>query len=148
MKKFVFRLEALLRIRHMQEEEAQAQLSHAIRQYQENVRELELLDNQHKLLMANFRQRQQQIQQVELLKYYYYYSDKLNRDIISQKARVRTTEEQRDLCLLKLEEAVKNRKVVEKLKENQQDEYQTEMLRQEQAQLDELGMQVYLRKIR
>lgn len=145
MKKFVFRLEALLRIRRMQEDEAQAQLSQAIRQYQEATRELERLETKRNLLVTTFQQSQQQIQQVELLKNYYYYFDKLNGDIISQQTKVQASEEQRACCLRQLEVAVQNRKVVEKLKESQYSDYQTEMQKQEQTVLDELGMQVYLR---
>ena len=49
-------------------------------------------------------------------------------------------------CLAKLEEAVKQLKAVESLKETQYQQYLYESLLEEQKTLDEIGMQLYLRE--
>ncbi len=145
MKKFVFRLETLLRIRRAKEEEAQSELALAIRRYQEEHAILLQLESKQNEFILEFRHHQGQALNVELFKNYHCFFDKIRRDIISRQTEVQLAEQAHKQCLIVLDEAVKNRKVVEKLKERQQAKYTAEMLVQEQKVLDELGMQVFLR---
>jgi len=145
MKQFKFQLEALLRMRRMQKDEAQMRLAQATSQYHIELAALQNLQSEQKNLMDLFRANQVKKQTVDTLKNYYYYFDKLNINIAAQQEQVEIAEQYRCTCLAALEAATTNHKLVEKLKEKRLDEYRAEVLQQDQKMLDELGMQVFMR---
>ena len=145
MKQFKFQLEALLRMRRLQQEEAQMHLAQAISRYQAEVLVLERLQDEHKAQLHQFRAEQAKKQTVETLKNYCFYIDKLNVNITVQHEQVEAAEQYRCTCLATLAEATTKLKLVEKLREKRLAEYKAELLQQEQKMLDELGMQVFMR---
>jgi flagellar FliJ protein len=143
VKKFTFRLDTLLKVRLMQEEEAQLKLTQATQLYLvEKEKEDSLILTKEKTV-SEFCNKQHEVLTVETLKYYRYYIDKIREELFSQCQKTQKAAEDRLYCLKKLEEAMKNRELVEKLKEKQWQEYQEQALREEQFFLDELGVQAY-----
>lgn len=145
MKKFTFRLETLLKVRLMQEEEAQLKLAQATHLYLvEKEKEASLILTKEKTV-TEFCNKQHEVLTVETLKNYRYYIDKIKEELFSQCQKTQMAAENRLTCLKELEEAMKNRQLVEKLKEKQWQEYQEQILREEQIFLDELGVQAYIK---
>ncbi|WP_312421785.1 flagellar export protein FliJ [Anaerospora hongkongensis] len=145
MKQFKFQLETLLRMRRLQQEEAQMRLVQATSRYQTELTALERLENEQKMQLAQFRAEQSKRQTIDTLKNYYFYFDKLNVSITVQQEQVEAADQQRCHCLTELAAATTKLKLVEKLKEKRLAEYKAEMLQQDQKLLDELGMQVFMR---
>lgn len=145
MKQFKFQLEALLRMRRLQQEEAQMHLAQATSRHQTEVMVLERLQDEQKAQLNQFRSEQAKKQTIDILKNYYFYIDKLNVNITAQHVQVEEAEQYRCTCLAALAEATTKLKLVEKLREKRLAEYKAELLQQEQKMLDELGMQVFMR---
>lgn len=145
IKPFQFRLEALLKLRRIQEEQAQVLLAQATAQYIAAKDELVAREERHASHLAYWREQQQESVTVGSLKMLQDYNDKLISDISSQKQVVADTESYRQECIGRLEEAAKARKVVEKLREKRLRQHQEEVLREEQKELDELGLQAFIR---
>lgn len=145
MKKFRFRLETLLKFRKMEEEQAQIKMAEAnTRLYKEQ----ELLSQlQHKLLFSLdlLNQEQTGSPTIETLKTFSYYIDKIKSDIVSQHQQVANAEIYRQECLTALEAAIKQRKLVDNLREKRLEQYNAELLQEEQKILDELGTQAFMR---
>jgi flagellar FliJ protein len=73
------------------------------------------------------------------------YNDKIRGEISEQQQRIHTATNRQQECISNVKQAMKTRKIVEKLREKRLLQYQTEMLRDEQKVLDELGLQVFAR---
>lgn len=146
MKPFRFRLETLLEFRKMQKEQSQIiflKATNQLRIEQEVLVELEgkLTENMQLLRVS-----QQQSLTVEKLKFFQYYFDKINKDIIKQNEFIMQAKEHCEECLQKLAEAEKNHKIVEKFREKKLQNYQIEAIQEEQKLLDEIGLQIYTRE--
>lgn len=145
MKKFRFRLETLLKFRKMEEEQAQLKMTEAsIRLYKEQ----ELLNQLQNNLVVSFdllNQEHSGSPTIETLKTFGYYIDKIKREIIHQQEQVAKAEIYRQECLVGLEAAMKQRKLVDNLREKRLEQYHTELLQEEQKVLDELGTQAFMR---
>jgi flagellar FliJ protein len=146
MQSFKFRLETLLKFRKMQKEEAQIAFWQATKQFQIEKEELARL--QGKLLenISLLRTFQQQMLSIETFKTFQYYFDKIKEEIHRQEGSVKRADEYRQKCLNKLEEVVKNHKVVEKFREKKFQKYQIDLIKEEQKMLDEIGLQLYVRE--
>ena len=147
MKRFRFRLEVLLGVRRRKCDEAKLALAEASRRVQETVDDLRKLWEERTEAMAWFTAQQSQgkLTAAVLPLYDAYQISSYNRErelVVEKEAR----ELARQDCLLKLEEAVKQLKAVETLKETQYQQYLYESLLEEQKILDEIGMQLYLRE--
>ncbi len=145
MRPFQFRLETLLKVRRMQEEQAQVKLAEATAAF---VAEQELLTALEVDLaghVADYRRQLRETVPVATLKMLRDYYDKLKGDIARQQENVAAADGKRRECLAVLEEAAKARKLVEKLKEKRLAQYQAEELLEEQKLLDELGLQAFSR---
>lgn len=146
MKPFNFRLETLLEYRKIQKEQSQIaflQASNQLRSEKELLVELKgkLGEN-----ITLFNTRQQQPLTIDILNSFQYYFDKINRDIDKQNQCVIQADEQRESCLQALAEAEKNYKIVEKFREKKIQQYQIEAIKEEQKNLDEIGLQIYTRE--
>ncbi len=145
MKKFRFRLETLLKFRKMQEEQAQIKLAEATNRLRT---EQELLGGlQHKLTvtLGLLNKAQAGNPTIETLKAYSYYVDKIKSDIIAQQELVAKAAAYRQECLIVLEAAIKQRKLVDNLREKRFEQYNYQLLQEEQKILDELGTQAFVR---
>lgn len=145
MKKFRFRLETLLKFRKMEEEQAQIKMAEAnTRLYQEQEL-LSQFENQLLLSIELLSQEQSGSPTIETLKTFSYYIDKIKSDIVSQREQVAKAEVYRQECLTALEAAIKQRKLVDNLRAKRLEQYNAEVLLEEQKRLDELGTQAFMR---
>lgn len=143
MKKFTFHLETLLKVRLMKEEEMQIKLAQASQLYIKEKEYEEILLVRYQETTQNFRDKQQDVLTIETLKSFQYFLDKIKGDLFLQAKRVEDAAEHKAQALKELEEAIKSRKLVDKLKEKKWQQYQEQVLREEQSFLDELGTQMY-----
>jgi flagellar FliJ protein len=130
----------------MQKEQAQITFWQATNQFRIEKEELSRL--QGKLLenISLLRTFQQQLLSIETFKSFQFYFDKMKKEIHKQEDAVRRADEYKQQCLNILEEAVRNHKVVEKFREKKFQNYQVELIREEQKMLDEIGLQLYVRE--
>ena len=139
MRSFKFRLETLLKFRKMQKEQVQIAFWKATNQFRIEKEFLVELEGKLEENMSLLRSYQQQSLEIETFKSFQYYFDKMKKDISMQKESVIKADEYRKECLLALEEAVKNHKVVEKYREKKLQQFQIELIKEEQKLLDETG---------
>ncbi|HWR43167.1 flagellar export protein FliJ [Sporomusa sp.] len=146
MKKFRFRLETLLKFRKMQEEQAQIKLAEATNRLNKEQEYLGILRNQ---LASNLKLLSQEQSSgsptIETLKTFSYYIDKIKRHITEQQEQVAKAADYQQECLAELEGAIKQRKLVDNLREKRLEQYGKELLQEEQKILDELGTQAFVR---
>lgn len=145
MQPFRFRLETLLKYRRIQEEQQQIKLGQATATY---LAEKELLSNWENQLEGHLKFVRNQLQApstVAELKMLQQYHDKLNGEIFRQRGRVAEADAYRQECIKALEEAARQRKLVEKLREKRWLQYQADVVFEEQKFLDELGVQAFSR---
>jgi len=146
MQAFHFRLDTLLKFRRMKEEEAQIQLAQSTAVVLREKERLSAIQQNLALHIDAIRARQQQPVTVATLKMLHDYHDKIKKDISIQELQLTTAATRRQEDLAVLEQAMKAHKLVKKLREKSLLQYQTEMLRDEQKHLDELGLQVFARR--
>jgi len=145
MKKFQFRLETLLKFRKMEEEQAQIKMTEASISLYKEQDLLNQLQNKLVVSLDLLSQEQSGSPTIEILKTFGYYIDKIKREIIGQQEQVAKAETYRQECLIALEVAMKQRKLVDNLREKRLAQYHTELLQEEQKVLDELGTQAFMR---
>ena len=148
MKKFQFRLDALLKFRQMQKEQAQLnfmQASQLLRDEQAKLDQLTIKLNEHVIV---FRKSQGSSPTIEELKDFQNYFDKIRDNIKHQNTRVNEAQAARQERLQELHQAAKNYEIVEKFRVKRLLQYKAEALCEEQKFLDELGLQNYVRKVR
>ena len=146
MKPFRFRLETLLDFRKMQKEQSQITFLKATNQLRIEKEKLMGLESKLAENIQLLRVSQQQSLTVEKLKFFKYYFDRMNKDILQQQQSIVQAKEYCDECLQKLAEAEKNHKIVEKFREKKLQHYQIEAIQEDQKLLDEIGLQIYTRE--
>ncbi|MDR3592755.1 MAG: flagellar export protein FliJ [Negativicutes bacterium] len=146
MQTFHFRLDALLKFRRMQEEEAQIKLAQSTAAFLREKERLDSFQQNLSLHLDTIRNQQKQPVTVATLKMLHDYHDKIKKDIVGQQLLVTEAATRRREDLAVLEQAIKAHKLVKKLREKRFLQYQTEMLHEEQKSLDELGLQVFARQ--
>ncbi len=142
---FRFRLETLLTVRRMKEEQAEVRLAAATAALAAEQGRLAALETALADHVADYRRTLAEPVAVATLKTFRAFNDKLTEDIDHQQVRVATADQERRRCLTVLEAAARDRKLVEKLREKRLAQYQAEALREEQKLLDELGLQAFSR---
>ncbi|CVK17656.1 flagellar export protein FliJ [Sporomusa sphaeroides] len=145
MKKFRFRLETLLKFRKMQEEQAQIKLAEAADRLRKAQELLNDLQNTLALNLDRLNDEQAGQPTIEKLKTFSYYIDKIKSEIIAQREQVAKATEYRQECLTLLEAAIQQRKLVDNLRKKRLEQYNNELLQEEQKILDELGTQAFMR---
>jgi len=80
-----------------------------------------------------------------MLKMFQDYIDRTREGIRLQAIKVAAAADRRQTCLRLFEEASRKRKVVDNLREKKLEQYQAEVLHEEQAFLDDLAGQRYIR---
>ncbi|WP_371371260.1 flagellar export protein FliJ [Sporomusa aerivorans] len=145
MKKFHFRLETLLKFRKMQEEQAQIKLAEANTRLQQEKAILADFEAQLLNTLVLLGKEQETSLTIDTLKSYSLYIDKIKRDIATQQERVEKAVAEHQECLRAMEFAMKQRKLVDNLKDKRLQQYNEELLQEEQKILDELGTQAFMR---
>lgn len=148
MKKFRFRLDTLLKVRQRQKEQAELEYAAAANRLISAESLLEQIKQQLSDSMASFQISRDKLISIELLKTYHSYFDKIRKDIVEQKEQVRQKKFERQEKLTLLHAAMNKLKIIENLRTKRFEEFRAELLREEQQQLDELGMQLYVRQVR
>lgn len=147
MKKFTFKLEALLKIRKRNEEQAQTKLTQERSKLKDLQMELFDLENFKADAEEEFeRKRQSGRVFIDDFLLYNDYLNEMQKRIEVQIQKIINQENAVKLALKELEEAMKKRKAVEKLKEKRLEQYHIEMIAQEQIFLDEISLSIHTRK--
>ena len=145
MQKFRFKLQRLLDFRKIREEQAQAEFAKATRVFLHEKEQLRQLENTLVNTLEGLKKEQTKPSSLLMLKMFQDYIDKTREGIHIQATRVAAAADRRQSCLRLFEEASRKRKIVDKLREKKLEQYQEEVLQEEQAFLDELASQRYIR---
>ena len=148
MKKFKFRLEALLKVRQMQKEQAEINFATATAKYLSEKGKMNCLEEQLTSNIETLSQFQNQRLNIEKIKSHHNYLFKLKNELVQQKEILLQAEMEQKKALQALENAMKNLNIIEKLKIKRLTQYKSEILQAEQQYLDDLGIQVYTRRVR
>ena len=116
MHKFQFRLETLLKFRKMKEDQALVLFAEATKKLQEAELKLQTINEQKNQAIHYYRTCQQKVLTVEMLKLVRNYVDKLDRDLQWQQEQLEQAVIWRKECMQQLEDAMKQRKLIDKLK--------------------------------
>lgn len=145
MQRFQFRLKALMKYRKLLTEQFQAELGRATAAWQSELTLLTTHIDNKQQLENSLRDLQQKPIPVDSLITCHIYGKRLKELIIHQQESVNNAERRCNTCREQLSEALKRQKLVEKLKEKRWLQYTEEQLQYEQKQLDEIGLQLYVR---
>ena len=145
MQKFRFKLQRLLDFRKIREEQAEAEFAKATRVFLHEKELLRQLETKLADTFSRLKQEQEKLSSLLTLKLFQDYIDTIREGIKLQAVKVAAAADRRQQCLRKLEEAARKRKGVESLKEKKLQQYHEEALQEEQAFLDELSGQRYIR---
>ena len=145
MQKFRFKLQRLLDFRKIREEQAEAEFAKATRVFLHEKERLRQLETNLSDTFDRLKQEQEKHSSLLTLKLFQDYIDTTREGIKLQAVKVAAAADRRQQCLRKLEEAARKRKGVESLKEKKLQQYHEEALKEEQAFLDELSGQRYIR---
>lgn len=146
MKKFKFQLETLLKVTKMKRDEAEVAFAEATRQ-------LEAAQAQLTQYLKDMRQGQLDYERLttkgtislgKLMSYNSFFDWK-RAQIENQQQIILKCRQERQRKLATLLEVMHRLKSIEQLKERRRREYFQEMLHEEQKQLDEIGLQLYVR---
>ena len=139
MKPFVFKLEALRKIRLRREEEQQQQLAIAAGKYKTALEDLKAYQQRFDQLLSASEKQKSSGTTISMLIAYETYLQELRSNIAVQLQLVNELNKKRQEALLALEEAMKERKAVDKLKARRLEAYQELLLQDEQKLLDEIA---------
>ena len=145
MQKFRFKLQRLLDFRKIREKQAEAEFAKATRVFLHEKEQLRQLETNLSDTFDRLKQEQEKHSSLLTLKLFQDYIDTTREGIKLQAVKVAAAADRRQQCLRKLEEAARKRKGVESLKEKKLQQYHEEALKEEQAFLDELSGQRYIR---
>ena len=140
MRRFKFRLQTSLNVALKKEDIQRQQLSRCQAAYQEALEILQQQQTQYASLMSELRGIQRDRLQVETIQLYQGFMEMLNRMIGDQDKIVDELHQRLEQCRTILQRLMRNRKVLEKLKERYWREYQHQVLSEEQKVNDELAL--------
>ena len=149
MKKFQFRLQVVLEIKEKLLEEKLLELSKVQRGLQEAVEKQKTLESYQLEInqaLMNVFQSGNDLDLVEVQRYKDFIN-KLIVDISSQKVVVQNISRLLEIKRREVNEVLKEKKVLEKLKENQQKKYYQEFEQYERRELDDIASSRYARSI-
>lgn len=147
MRRFRFKLQSLLDYRRRLKEQWETATAAAVQALIQAERTLQQLNSTWQQSVEAFYRQQQQAVAAEVYDHYHQYLTKLKNEIAAQQVRVEQAHKHLEECRRKLQDATKDYKVVEKIKEHEWERYCQEMLAAEQKMLDEIGQQNYLRAL-
>jgi flagellar FliJ protein len=145
MQRFNFKLQKLLDYRKIREEQAQAEFAKATRVFLLEKEKLRQLENTLVETFDLLKVEQRKPSSLLMLKMFQDYIDRTREGIRQQAVKVTAAADRRQTCLRIYEEASRKRKVVDNLREKKLEQYQAEVLHEEQAFLDDLAGQRYIR---
>jgi len=145
MKKFIFRFETLLGIRKRKEDEIAKELAIFMRLLSEERYYLQKMQSSHLENQENLKQNIIENINITETILYEQYLIKLSNDIKVQKAKIDSMVKKELEIRDNLIKASKNKKTIEKLKKRDHLKYRTNIIKQENKMLDEVGTIQYAR---
>lgn len=137
MPKFTFRLQPVLNIRNQQEENLKNEMGKAIQKLEEEKQKLHSLEDKESQIVDEFNKKTKKTTVKSLLQFNDYIGF-LKSDIMTQKENVNKAAVNVDKVRGDLIKAVKNRKIMDKLKEKKKEEYVQEEKKLEHKANDEI----------
>ena len=138
MAKFNFGLSSILSIKEKIEDLKKNEMAKAIMELEAEKERLRYLEQIRHDTIASFRESLNMGVKPEDIKQHNYYLDKLKLMIKAQKLAIVRAEEKVEQCRLALVEAMRERKSLDKLRENEYEEYLVEEKKEEQKAIDEV----------
>lgn len=145
MKKFKFRFETVLRVKEKKEEQLKREFMQliALKIRQENLLK-EIEKEKQKITKEKFNEKQSGTD-IQTLIYYEEYSNFLRKEIDLTEKKIKELQEKADIKREELIEASKQRKIFERLKQSDFNEFKAMILRNEQNVLDEIAINKFNR---
>lgn len=135
---FKFRLETFLKLKEQFEKNARNELGIAIMKLEEEKSKLRVIEDNIDITTNDFRDACSGVIRPEKIKELKTYLEHLQHEREKQKENVKRQQKNVDIIREKLVEIMRERKVLENLKEKEFQEYLKEELKKEQQQVDEL----------
>ena len=145
---FKFKLESLLGHRQFVENTLEKEFVFVGKRLSREKQAEKDLQEKHARLARELKNNLQEPKPVSENQLYVTYLSCLSEQIVRQRQKVQKAETEKREKKVALLEAVKKRKIIERLKETQADRHHRLSLKKEQAVSDELGIQQYTRKTR
>jgi len=140
MKKYAFKLETLLKVRNLREEEAEREFREALIAFQQALEELDGYRKQLEEALQDCAMQQRDGFDIRIQQLYVTYFKRLKQEISDQTEVVNTAETEMEKRREMLLEAMKDRKVVDKLRARDYEAYSEELKRWEQKIIDDLAV--------
>ncbi len=149
MKKFRFQLETLLKVTRMKKDEAEVGFAEASRLLEEQKRQLTVLLQEMQQGQRDYEglTKVKHITVGTLMTYNSFFAWKREQIEMQQQA-ILQSRQNKQKKLRELMQVMNKLKSIEQLKEKRLQQYKEEMLLDEQKQLDEIGIQLYMRGLK
>lgn len=138
MAKFKFRLQPLLNIKTQLEDSAKNELGKAVQRLEEEKEKARSLVENREKYISEFQEKTSSYIRIDELKGYTLYISKLAQNIEMQNKNIKEASDNVDKYREDLIKIVKERKILEKLKEKKYKEYLSELGKDEQKRMDEI----------
>jgi len=142
-KKFNFKLDTVLRLRSDKTEEAKTELQLIIRK---RIEKEKLIEEEISKLALHNKTRDEH-KKLEEIQAFYYHKDYINQEIKKLNMELDNLLDIESLKRMKYNEALKEEKVLQKLKDKKKSEFIAEIERKEQLELDEIAIRQYTNKM-
>ena len=148
MKKFRFKLETLLGVTRRKKEDAERLFAEATRKLEEERARLVDLLQEMQRVQAEYTEQTREGKRISVgrLMTYTSYVNWKREQIEAQQQVIMQAQAERQKRLKELLELMSKLKSIEQLKEKRWQQYKEEVLFEESKQLDEIGLQLYMRK--
>lgn len=148
MKKFKFRLTAVLKVAQIKKERAEIAFAEATNALIKEKESLKIFELELEAGLKSYEEIENQKITIGLLTSYNTYFFRLRTQIEQQKHVINEAEKKRQERLDEFQEALNKLKTIEQLKEKRLKEFKAEQLIEEQKELDEIGLQIHARAMR
>jgi|APTNR8051073442_1049403.scaffolds.fasta_scaffold02163_12 flagellar protein FliJ len=142
-KKFNFKLDTVLRLRSDKTEEAKTELQLIIRK---RIEKEQLIEEQL-FKLENHNLTRSEHKKLEEIQAFYYHKEYINQEIKRLKMELDNLLDIESLKRIKYNEALKEEKVLQNLKDKKKIEFIAEIERKEQIELDEIAIRQYTNKL-
>mgnify|MGYP002516277710 FL=1 len=148
MKKFKFRLTAVLKVAQIKKERAEIAFAEATNALIKEKESLKVFELELEAGLKSYEEIENQKITIGLLTSYNTYFFRLRTQIEQQKHVINEKKKKRQERLDEFQEALNKLKTIEQLKEKRLKEFKAEQLIEEQKELDEIGLQIHARAMR
>ncbi|MCE5249601.1 flagellar export protein FliJ [bacterium] len=143
MNRFRFRLENVLRLRTVEEEKKKREFGIALGRFNLEVLELNRINGEIDSHEKTMEERGQGAVSVSELRRNFNYARALDNKSLKQKKKVKEKEKFKDKKRDELARSTQRKKIIERLKDRDREEYDRAVIKEEQAFIDELTTERY-----